>query len=194
VSRKINKIGFIIIRSLVATICCVVIGLVFYRQQVWNIYYPAFRFVTYGVVGSLFFCSLLELGLRNAIAILVLLFFIEAEFILGSFEYGRLLNDIIYFAIAPLAILVFYKVFHSKVQETTFFDPFILGALFAGASTLARFVLDIHRQTQVQYWAILRPWQMVPDLAMSFLIGFGLGLGFFLTERRRGNESQSGVA
>jgi hypothetical protein len=193
VSRKINKIGFIIIRSLVATICCVVIGLVFYRQQVWNIYYPAFRFVTYGVVGSLFFCSLLELGLRNAIAILVLLFFIEAEFILGSFEYGRLLNDIIYFTIAPLAVLVFYKVFHSKVQATTFFDPLILGGLFAGASTLARFVLDIHRQTQVQYWAILRPWQLVPDLAMSFLIGFGLGLGFFLTERRRGNESHSGV-
>jgi len=193
VSHQINKFGFIIIRSLVATICCVVIGLVFYRQEVWNIYYPAFRFVTYGVVGSLFFCSLRELGFRNAIAILLVLFFIEAEFVLGSFEYGRLFNDIIYFAIAPLAILVFYKVFHSKVQETTFFDPLILGALFAVASSLARFVLDIHRQTQVQYWAIFRPWRMVPDLAMSFLIGFGLGIGFFLTERRRGNDSHAGV-
>jgi len=173
------------LQSTVATVCCLLLGLIFYQQQIWNIYYPSFKFVTYGVVGSLFFATLRAFRFRTAFAVLIVLFFLEAQFLFNSFAYGRLLNDVISFAVAPLAVLLFYRFFHAKVEETTFFDPLILGALFAGTGALARILFDIHRNIQVQYWTILRPWQLAPDLGMNFLIGFGLATGFFITERGR---------
>ena len=180
---KISSVFAIIARAVVATVCCVVLGLVFYSDQIWNIYYPPFKFVTHGVVGSLFFCSLRAFGIRTSVAILIVLFFAESELVLKSFLYNRLLNDILFFSVAPLAILIFDKLFHAKVDVTTPFDPIILGALFAGASALARTVFELHQQVQPQYWTILHPGRLAPELGMHFLIGFGLAAGFFLTEK-----------
>lgn len=154
-------------------------------------YYPAFRFVTYGIVGSLFFFTLRDLGFRNALAVLVVLFFFESTILWGSFEHGRLLNDAISFVIAPLAIGMFTWLFHSKVKVITVFDPFILGTMFAATGALTRIALDMQRQVPVQYWTIFRPWQLAPDLARGFLIGAGLGVGFLLTERRRADERRA---
>ena len=193
-SEQFGRLLHIAFRSVVATVCCILLGLVFYQQQVWNIYYPHFRFVTYGVVGSLFFCSLRSFGFRTAIAVLVVLFFLEAQFVLDSFHDGRFLNDLIYFTIAPVAVLLFYRFFHSKVEATTLFDPIILGALFAGTGALARILFDIHRDIQLQYWTIFHPWQLAPDLGMNFLIGFALAAGLFISERHKSETSTGRVA
>lgn len=164
------------------TLCCVIVGLVFYQAQVFSPYHPAFQFVEIGLVGTLLFFCLRDLSWRTALALLLLAFVVNNGLVTNHFRKGTYAWDIGAFLSILLAVSLFYYRFFKNRNQKNLLNPLVLGLFLAAtnlvcmgatgviigyASTMT--ILDYLRMlfTVVQY---------------GFLVGLGIGVGILTIE------------
>jgi hypothetical protein len=176
-SVQANPITEIIIRSLVSVLCCLAVGSIFYQSLIFNYHAGAFSVPMFGFIGSVFFYSL-RVNIKNAFAVLLVLFVMDSALITHATKLTFLLRDLFYIGALSAAIFIFFKYFYNKNEKERWLEPLILSTLVAvfilGAAFLSLIIFNALR-------AISLPW--IYNIAkLYFLIGLGIGIGITVTE------------
>jgi hypothetical protein len=191
-SSGVRSVADIVRRSFVTVVCCLAVGFVFYRWNIFNYHDPAFQFLAFGIVGSMFFFTL-RVNARNSLAVLFVLFVIHSGLVTRALQHGTLLRDVLFFAAIAGALSLFFVVFYRPRELSRPIDPLVLATLFALTYFIAIVILDA---AEGNFWRgfafsyVTRT--LIPLMTYGFLMGFGLGIGIFVTDRhylQRARES-----
>jgi hypothetical protein len=169
--------------SVVPILCSIIVGLVFYQENVFNRHYGAFQFVWSGIVASVFYYLLVFVRSRDAfLGLIILLFltFLTTE----STRIAFILRDIFYVVGIGSSIFIYFKYFRQGSSLNYAHSAFLLAGIYG--------ILDII--TSEIHLGILRSFAMedaggtVVSLASTtaffgVLIGFAVGFGIALSER-----------
>ncbi len=167
-------INFKLLYSLIlfGTFTCVLLGLIFFGFIVFNIRSPFFQFISFGIVGSVSF-SLFQLNrFREAMAINTLLFIIL--FLASGSEY--FLTHILYFVAVIFSVYIYSIWIFQKLQSQKYLRPLILSSLFSIIFVIVTLILTFIFYSETTK---ILPFSNMP---IGFLIGFGLGIGFEVSE------------
>jgi hypothetical protein len=176
-SAKPNYLTEVVVRSFISLICCMVIGYIFYKSQIFNRHAGAFSILVYGLIGSIFFYTM-RIDIRNAFAALLVLFVIDSAFITHATRFSYLLRDLFCIGALSAAIYTFYQYFYSKSQNERWLEPLILSALVAAFTLVATLILIV-----ISRGLNVVTFQWIYYIAkLYFLIGLGIGIGIILTE------------
>jgi hypothetical protein len=166
---------------LIAALCCVVVGAVVFQGAVVNYSSSHFVFVVFGAVGSIFFFALRETTLRNALALLALLFALFVVVITRSLFQGEILRDALFFIPVPLSVFLFYRWIYTK-RPKKILNPLVLAALVTSVTLVVRI---LHTATTGFPENVASPpflLGVLSDLLTAFLLGLGIGVGIEVTE------------
>lgn len=175
--RRIGAISSIVVKSAVAIACTVLLGLLFDGWSIFSYYNSAFEFVSYGILGSLFFFSL-TVNVRDSFALLLVLLFVQCGLITKSFASIFFVRDIIYFAMVSISILVFFFFFHKPKRQGAWLEPLILATVMGVGFFFAIVILHVVRGVVFSFEQLRSAILSVAE--RGFLIGLGIGLGIFL--------------
>jgi hypothetical protein len=168
--------------SLIAALVCLLAGIMVYGFDVFDIHRTAFQFVSTGILGSLFFFTLRQAGIRHALLVLLVFFIIMTGLLTQGYRHGMLLRDALYVTAVGLTLYLFSSRIYRKEDPRRWLYPVILGALMGALMmfTTVLLALIIHLPGTMS-WAAFFP-HIWPVIAMNFVIGLGLGTGFVLCE------------
>jgi hypothetical protein len=175
------KLRSLVVRTIIAALCCVGVGAVVFQGAVVNYSSPRFAFVVFGVVGSIFFFALRETTLRNALALLVLLFALFAVVITRSLFQGEILGDVLFFIPVPLSVFLFFRLIYTT-RPKNILNPLFLAAFVTSVTLVVRI---LHTATTGFPDNLASPpflLGVLSDLLMAFLLGLGIGVGIEVTE------------
>jgi hypothetical protein len=170
----------ILLQTLVAVICCIIIGFIRYDIEIFNPYSHRFTVVMFGLYFALFFFIIKETNITNALYVLCLIFILnEALFRKSGIKENPLL-EILSFALYAVAVVMYYRyVYHSRFR-TNVISTGLLGILFMVAFAILMvtmtFVSD--RYTLYNPLSIIRG--SIPDA----IAGWGIAIGVYLTDRK----------
>ena len=157
---------------LFGSVSCVILGLVFFGLNVFNFQSPFFQFFSYGIVGSVSFSLFQSHRIRDSIFINILLF------IILYFASGRqyLLTHLLYFVGVVFSVYVYSTWIYKKLLSLKYVRPLILAGIFSIFFVVITLIL-----TFIYYSDTMKilPFKNMP---IGFLIGFGLGIGFEVSE------------
>ncbi len=179
-----QKLQLILQWSIVSVICSTIVGLVFYQWAVFNIHNHTFTFIADAALGALFFFTLRFAGWKEAWVVLIVLYLLYMGPLTHAFQHGFTLSYSIFFTVTPLAVLVYYISFYEPRRIASQWHPFLVGALCAATTILARLIIIA---IGVQHWYgswLDFPRAVFPEDWMAFLMGSGMGAGFALTSYR----------
>ena len=167
----------ITLRSCVSVLWCAGFGYVFWQESIFNPYHTVFRYIEFGIIGSVFFHTLRLRGLRDAVPVLIVIYilvFIFVKRVRGIYFMADMLTMIF----TAVAIYLFCVAFYDRAKSRRFAEPLVLGVLLAVGAILSglvfMFVADIKISiTLYQVYQLARDW---------FLVGLGIGIGIVLTE------------
>jgi hypothetical protein len=176
-NAKSNYITEIAIRTLVSFICCLLIGYIFYQSRIFNRFANASSIPVFGFIGSIFFYSM-RVNIKNAFAVLLVLFVMNSAFITHATRLPYLLRDLFNIGALSAAIYIFHQYFYNKSQKERWLEPLILSALVATFTLAVTFILVIMNKVVnvvTFYW-------IYSIAKLYFLIGLGIGIGIMLSE------------
>lgn len=167
----------IIQKSFIATLVTLLAGIIVYGLDVFEIHRPTFQFISTGILGSLFFFTLRNVGIRHALMVLFVFFFIMTGFLTRGYQHGMLLRDALYVAAVGATLFLYSSRVHRTDNPRQWLSPIILGALLGAVMLLALILLALAMpligQTRP---AVLFP-HIWPDIIMNMVVGIGLGTG-----------------
>lgn len=164
-------------RSFIATLITLLSGIIVYGFDVFEIHRPTFQFISTGILGSLFFFTLRNVGLRHALLVLFVFFFIMTGFLTRGYQHGLLLRDALYVAAVGVALFLFSSRVHRKDNPRHWLSPIILGALLGAVMLLALLLLALAMPLIGQTRPTVFFPHIWPDIIMNIVVGIGLGTG-----------------
>jgi hypothetical protein len=165
--------------SIVGVISCLFIGFVFHGWQIFNSANPAFEFLIAGVLGSLFFFTL-KVRVRDAFALLVVLFFLNSSLITKSFASSFFFRDLLFFAAVSCSVYVYFVYFYRSKKQERRIGPLILSTLFSLSFLVALILL--HGIHGVPFSTEDIRFVIIPVVKDGFLIGLGIGIGILIVD------------
>jgi hypothetical protein len=173
----------IAIETCLAAAACACVGLIVFGSDILSIYHHKFVFIAEGLTGAFTFYSLRRLRARNTLIFLLVLFFFQAVLLTKSFTYGRAFMDFIFFAAVPIAVAVFFWSYRKHLNQVRLYDPLILGAFVVATIAVARTILVLKMTINglPDVWPP-SPGPLLNEAFESFLIGAGLGVGFWILD------------
>jgi O-antigen/teichoic acid export membrane protein len=120
----------------------------------------------------------MRVNIKNAFAVLLVLFVMDSAFIAHATRFTYILRDIFCVGALSAAIYIFYQYFYNKSQKERWLEPLILSALVAMFILAATLILVIINKA-----LSVITFQWIYYIAkLYFLIGLGIGIGIMLTE------------
>lgn len=169
-------------KSLVTALVCLLAGIVIYGLNVFDIHRATFQFVSTGILGSLFFFTLRQAGVRHSVLVLFLFFVIMTGLLTNGYRHGLLLRDAVYVAAVGITLFLFSSRIYRKDHPHQWLSPMILGALMGAVMLLTTLLLalgtNLPKATSLSS-VLLSIW---PVVVMNFVIGLGLGTGIIVCE------------
>jgi hypothetical protein len=168
--------------SLIATLVCLLAGVIVYGFNVFDIHRTAFQFVSTGILGSLFFFTLRQAGIRHALLVLLVFFIIMTGLLTRGYQHGMLLRDALYVVSVGISLYLFSsRVYHNEDPRRWLY-PVILGAVMGALMMFTTLLLAlIIRLPGPMSWSAFFQ-HIWPVVVMNFVVGLGLGTGFVLSE------------
>jgi hypothetical protein len=159
---------------LLGTICNFTLGVLLFG---WHVQEYAFQvqFLVVGLVGSCFFAAVKFSQLKDAILLLLLLYLLYVTlFRINRLDF--LLGHACFFAGVGGALYLFHTFFYTKLQKLKVGKFLVLALMIAVMYALATAIVGI-------FLALpdLKD-EIVKNLAIGFIVGSGLGIGFELSE------------
>jgi hypothetical protein len=181
---KARCVADVVNRSVVTVLCCLVVGFIFCQWRIFDPRDPAFQFVTFSVLGSMFFFTL-RVNARNSLAVLLVFFMIHSGLVTHALQHSTLLRDFLFFAAVAGAVSLFFVVFDRPGELSRPIDPLVLATLFA----LTYFVATVILHAEEGFLSKVIVFNYVTDMILplmtyGFLTGFGIGIGIFITDRQ----------
>jgi hypothetical protein len=169
-------------KSFVTALVCLLAGIIIYGLRVFDIHRPTFQFVSTGILGSLFFFTLRQAGVRHAFLVLLLFYVIMTGLLTNGYRHGMLLHDAVYVAAVGIALFLFSSRIYHRDDPHQWISPIILGALMGAVMLLATLLLALggHLPGDVPLLSVFRG--IGPVVIMNFVIGLGLGTGIIMCE------------
>ena len=177
-----RKFRAVLLHTLVASLCCLAVGFIFYQFDVFNYYHPALQFLIFGFTGSLFFFSLRELGWRTAFALLFAATVAHAGLLTRALEHGTLMRDIATFASLAAAVALFYYKFYRGHDPKRLVNPLLLGGLWASTNLGFMALVGVSKGYFVNIPLLSVPLSLLPMVQYGFLVGLGVGIGILAAE------------
>ena len=174
---KISKKDIIHFTILVAggTIFSIAIGFLYFGLKVFTPKMASFQFLIGGLIGAIFYSTLIIYRLKDALYVLISLFLFH-EIVIKVSTFSYFIRDFIYIGSISFAIYIFVKLFHHKLKEIRFGKFLIFASLFTVASILSTIILGL----------ILSPSEirnaLITNVFIGSLLGIGLGLGLEISE------------
>ena len=174
----------IAVETFFAAAVCTSLGLLVYGLDVLNIYRHKFVFISYGLTGAFTFYSLRRLRPRDTLIFVLVIFLFQSVLLTRSVSNGKLLLDFIFFVPIPMSCAIFFWSYRKRGHEVVLYDPLILGAFAAATIAIARaFVTLKWMIAGIEGAWLSNPASLLGEVIESFLIGAGLGIGFWLLDR-----------
>ena len=176
-TEHISDIKNFLVLAIFGLLGSLMMGFIFFRQNIFDPYSAAFQFVVYGFAGSIIFTALKLRSIRDSILFTAGLFLLNLV-IFKTTSYYFILRDICFFSSLWLGIYIYVFRFKPRAKLIRKFRAFGLGVIlaltmaFAGIILLLINMLIQHRSFSHFFSFILL------FLKYGMLIGLGLGIGF----------------
>ncbi len=164
-------------KSFIATLITLLSGIIVYGFDVFEIHRPTFQFISTGILGSLFFFTLRNVGIRHALLVLVVSFVIMTGFLTRGYQHGLLLRDALYVAAVGATLFLYSTRVHRRDTPRQWLSPIILGGMLGAVMLLARILLALAMPSIGQARAAVFFPHIWPDIIMNIVVGIGLGTG-----------------
>jgi hypothetical protein len=135
-----SKPAQFLLHAFVPVLCSIVIGYIFFGEEVFNRFHTTFQFVITPVVASVFYFLLVLGSERNAYAGLIVLFFLTL-LTTRSTTAVYIVRDAFYVAAIAAAVLVYFRYFKRADQINFLYTAITLAGLYAVIYILAQ---EIH--------------------------------------------------
>ncbi len=152
--------------------CCLLVGLLVFGPEVFQYRSPLFQFVAFGVVGSLTFVCVSALPFPQNSAVHLLIFPV-LYWISGSHYF---LTGLFFYVSMVLSVTTFRLLIFERWQPVRYVRPFLLAACVTVLFVVSTAFLSLIYGHQTPVSA------MTKNMQVGSLIGFGLGIGFEVTE------------
>jgi hypothetical protein len=177
-----KSIAGVVGRSLVSILCSLILGFIFYRWSIFRWNFPSFQIVAFAIVGSLFFFTL-RIHKRNAFALLLVLFVIQAGLLTSSQRFSILLSNLVFYVAIAAALFIFFVTFYRKTAKLRNLHPLVLATLSALAFAVATVIMElieggVSMMSGAQMLSIVRF-----NSTNGFLVGLGIGLGILIVDK-----------
>jgi hypothetical protein len=169
-------------RSLVSIACCFIVGLVIFQSKVFHPFFWSSQLLVFSVVGSVFFYSL-RINRRNAFAVLLVMYVIQAGLIFRHIQPAMQLANAVFFLTLGATLYVFFVSFYTKSVNYRNLQPLVLATLFAIAFSLATLVIGFLDGVVFRLPVSSSLADAVfANARYEFLVGLGIGLGVLLLD------------
>ncbi|GEM_PF-1308305 len=156
---------------LFGTACSILIGLLIFGTDIFNVRSPFFQFITFGMIGSVSFALFRFRRFRDSAYMNLLLFF------LFYLAWGRhhVLTLVFYFSAMIFSAYVYAIWLYARVVFKLA-RPFILGVLLSSVFLVVTIIL------MLIYYSGRIPFFPFKNIPLGFLMGFGMAVGFEIAE------------
>jgi len=174
--------GDTLLRVVVATLCAVIIGLIFFQLRVVDAHSTYFRLTTFAFIGSVTFFTLRSQWVNYTAGVIFLLFFIQVMFLSKSLGTPRLITDGYIFFVPVASTMIFIKYIYRSEGRRQKWNPVLLGVLTAVVEFVTIYALAALRRRLPEF--AIRDYFLDAFfwLGFGFVMGFALGVGIFLAE------------
>jgi hypothetical protein len=126
-----------LLHAFVPVLCSIVLGYIFFGEEVFNRLHTTFQFVITPIIASVFYFLLVLGSQRNAYAGLIVLFFLTL-LTTQSTSVVYILRDAFYVAAIATAVLVYFKYFKQAEQINFLYTAITMAGLYAVTYILAQ--------------------------------------------------------
>ena len=180
----------IVFRSMISFLCCITVGFVRYGTAIFSFWDHRFAIVAFGIIGSLFFFSLVKLERKHALFILFVLFMVNSLVLTKSFQHKFLFGDLLSVGALACAVYLFYLFVYSQDNVAHLFSPVILGALVGLLVFAARmFYVAITVLSGQRLFDFSFALEILRGVAVEFFVGLGIGIGILVSRLSLVNRS-----
>lgn len=157
------------------SVCCLLIGLLFFGLKIFDTKLPLFEFFTFGIIGSVAFTLFNVKRYRDAIFALIFLLFFNV-IVVGMYTVSILITYLLYFSCVILSVHIFTKYFYNQLANMKISRPIVLAGILAMLFVVA---------TCIQWILVAsgnKQFYVLSNLPLGFLLGLGMGIGFEISE------------
>ena len=181
---KASKVQSFILHALVPIICSIVVGYIFYQDEIFDRHYGSFQFVWSAVVASIFYYLLAYLRLRDALLGLLVLFLLTLV-TTASTRPAYILRDIFYVAAIGASVFVYFTYFKSGASSNYGYTAVVLAGLYGLIYAVASVILlGVDQAIALEGIAGRMMTTTIHTTAgFGLLIGFAVGAGITIGDR-----------
>lgn len=172
-----NHFTEIAFRSLVSVFFCLLFGYIFFQLEIFNRHAGAFSIPVFGLIGSVFFYTLL-VDTKNAYAALIVMLFMNSALLTHATMLTYLLRDVLIVGAVAAAMVLYHKYFYGKYSDKRWREPLVLAVLVA----ILVLIVAIISLVMFGVTRVLSVYWIFYILRLYFLIGLGTGCGIIATE------------
>jgi hypothetical protein len=178
---KSSQISDVILLTLFGLAGSILVGFIFYNNQIFISNKSVFQFVVYGFFGSLFFSLLKYRPRKDQIFGIVIMFLVNFVIIGKSFSLAWVIRDVLYMGSLFIAIIIYFRFIRRNFNLPYYVRSFAL-ALFYSVLTILFGILLFIINAKFEFPPINFLFAIGKT---SMLIGFGIGLGldFYLQNK-----------
>jgi hypothetical protein len=171
----------VLCKSLVSVVFCFILGSALYQSPLYNIHYPGFQIVIYGVLGSLFFYSL-QINIRNAFAVLLVMFVLLSGLLTKSYRLGFLTRDALFVSAVGAAVYIYFESFYRRSLQFRRLHPLVLGTTFVLSFSVVTAIAELIGPSASGYSGKRLLWALQINATNGFVVGLGIGLGILVID------------
>jgi hypothetical protein len=180
--ESIKKILF---NSLVPIVCCILLGLIRYGWIIFSFHSHSFVFIAYGIIGSLFFFTLRDLGLRQALFVALILAFASELLTKPQQSPLRFVSGLLFVAALIISIFVYYKYFYLK-NRRSLLNPFVLLFVLVMLFHIVQLGFTLIHPVKLRLtWGFW--FEIFGSLIPTAMTGFGIGIGIWISDHSKVN-------
>ncbi|MGB2867304.1 MAG: hypothetical protein WBD36_02540 [Bacteroidota bacterium] len=169
--------------TVIATVCSILMGFVFFRFSVFQVTSPAFQFVLFGFYASFLYAVFRTSSFQQSVGTFLLLVVLH-EIVMNSSTFYIVLRDVVFLTALASAVYIFHQYFFGRLGHFPQSRPLILGALFTLSSVLATTILWMIHSLLQSSFIVGRSYAGSANLLQGFegfLIGLAVGIGIELS-------------
>lgn len=180
---KSSKISDVILLTFFGFIGSVLIGFLFYNNQIFISNRTAFQFIVYGFFGSLFFSLLKYRSRKDQTFGIVIMFLINLVIIIGkSVSMTIIIRDVLYMGSLFFAIKLYFQFIRRNFRLPYYLRSFAL-ALFYSLITILFGILVFLINAKFEFPPISFLFA-IGKTAILVGLGIGIGLDLYLQNQR----------
>jgi hypothetical protein len=175
---KSSQISDVILLTLFGFAGSILVGFIFYNNQIFMPTNSVFQFVVYGFFGSLFFSLLKYRTRRDQIFGIVIMFLFNFVIIGKSFSLAWVIRDVLYIGSLFIAIRIYFRFISRNYKLPYYLRSFAL-ALFYSLITILFGIIVFLLNAKFEFPPINFLFA-IGKTAMLIGVGIGIGLDFYL--------------